>query len=316
MVQKSLLSEENWALILGGSSGMGLATAKKLAQNGMNLFIVHRDRRGSMKTIDAHFDEIRSLGVKLEAFNADALSAEGRQGILSAIADHIGSGKIKVLLHSIALGNLKLSAPAKKPAEGSVDTLSSLAQSLGLDRTQVESKLKDLFEAGHSEVASLLEKPAYDDTNLLNEEDVAQTVYNMGSSLLFWVQDIHKRGMFAADARVLGLTSEGNQIAWLGYAAVSAAKCALESMARTIAKEYAPHGIRCNILQPGITDTPALRLIPGSQAMKWGAIKRNPFGRMTTPEDVANVVYLMSRDEAAWINGALIRVDGGEAISG
>ncbi len=293
---------------------MGLATAKKLAQHGMNLFIVHRDRRGSMKTVDAHFDEIRSLGVKLEAFNADALSAEGRQGILSAIADHIGSGKIKVLLHSIALGNLKLSAPALK--ESKEDALSSLARDLTLDRSLLETKVKDLFDAGHSEIASLLEKPSYDDTNLLNEEDVAQTVYNMGTSMLFWVQDIHKRGMFAKDARVLGLTSEGNQIAWLGYAAVSAAKCALESMARTIAKEYAPHGIRCNILQPGITDTPALRLIPGSQAMKWGAIKRNPFGRMTTPEDVANVVYLMSRDEAAWINGALIRVDGGEAISG
>jgi NAD(P)-dependent dehydrogenase (short-subunit alcohol dehydrogenase family) len=314
MVQSTLLSEENWALILGGSSGMGLATAKKLAQHGMNLFIVHRDRRGSMKTVDAHFDEIRSLGVKLEAFNADALSAEGRQGILSAIADHIGSGKIKVLLHSIALGNLKLSAPALK--ESKEDALSSLARDLKLDRSLLETKVKDLFDAGHSEIASLLEKPSYDDTNLLNEEDVAQTVYNMGTSMLFWVQDIHKRGMFAKDARVLGLTSEGNQIAWLGYAAVSAAKCALESMARTIAKEYAPHGIRCNILQPGITDTPALRLIPGSQAMKWGAIKRNPFGRMTTPEDVANVVYLMSRDEAAWINGALIRVDGGEAISG
>ncbi len=314
MVQSNALSEENWALILGGSSGMGLATAKKLAQHGMNLFIVHRDRRGSMKTVDAHFDEIRSLGVKLEAFNADALSAEGRQGILSAIADHIGGGKIKVLLHSIALGNLKLSAPARK--EQKEDALSRLAHDLKLDRSLLETSVKDLFEAGHSEIASLLEKPSYDDTNLLNEEDVAQTVYNMGTSLLFWVQDVHKRGMFASDARVLGLTSEGNQIAWLGYAAVSAAKCALESMARTIAKEYAPHGIRCNILQPGITDTPALRLIPGSQAMKWGAIKRNPFGRMTTPEDVANVVYLMSRDEAAWINGALIRVDGGEAISG
>ncbi|MFY7928337.1 MAG: SDR family NAD(P)-dependent oxidoreductase, partial [Oligoflexus sp.] len=107
MVLNTLLSE-NWALILGGSSGMGLASAKKLAQHGMNLFIVHRDRRGSMKTIDAHFDEIRSHGVKLHAFNMDALSREGRQAILQSIADHLGQGKIKLLLHSIALGNLKL----------------------------------------------------------------------------------------------------------------------------------------------------------------------------------------------------------------
>jgi enoyl-[acyl-carrier protein] reductase I len=50
--------------------------------------------------------------------------------------------------------------------------------------------------------------------------------------------------------------------------------------------------------------------------MKEHAIARNPLGRMTTPEDVAGVVYLLSRDEAAFINGALIRVDGGESISG
>lgn len=272
-MQGNVLSN-NWALILGGSSGMGLATAKKLAQNGYNLFVVHRDRRGSMKTVDAAFDEIRAMGVKLEAYNMDALSNEGRQAILNNIADTLHDGKIRVLLHSIALGNLKLAAPKSDPSL------------------------------------------PYDDTNLLNEEDVSQTIYNMGTSLLFWVQDIHKRGMFAPDSRVFGLTSEGNQVAWLGYAAVSAAKCALESMARTIAKEFAPHGIRCNILQPGITDTPALRLIPGSESMKEHAIKRNPLGRMTTPEDVAGVVYLLSRDEASFINGALIRVDGGESISG
>ena len=122
--------------------------------------------------------------------------------------------------------------------------------------------------------------------------------------------------MFAADARVFGLTSEGNEIAWSNYAPVSAAKSALESVARSIAKEFAPYGIRCNVIQPGVTDTPALRLIPGSTKMKLQALKRNPFGRLTTPEDVASVVDLLSRDEAAWINGTIIRVDGGEHISG
>jgi len=315
MVLNTLLSE-NWALILGGSSGMGLASAKKLAQHGMNLFIVHRDRRGSMKTIDAHFDEIRSHGVKLHAFNMDALSREGRQAILQSIADHLGQGKIKLLLHSIALGNLKLAAPQGSSATTPISTLALLAQALGVEESQLTDKVKGLVESGQSQLEKLLPGLAYDDSQLLHEEDFAQTVHNMGTSLLFWVQDIFSRGMFAPDARVLGLTSEGNEVAWLGYAAVSAAKCALESISRTIAREFAPHGIRCNILQPGITDTPALRLIPGSGAMKAGAIERNPFHRLTTPEDVANVVYLMSRDEAAWINGALIRVDGGEAISG
>jgi enoyl-[acyl-carrier protein] reductase III len=49
--------------------------------------------------------------------------------------------------------------------------------------------------------------------------------------------------------------------------------------------------------------------------MKAGALLRNPLGRLTTPEDVANAVFLLSLDEADWINGALIRVDGGEHIA-
>jgi NAD(P)-dependent dehydrogenase (short-subunit alcohol dehydrogenase family) len=138
----------------------------------------------------------------------------------------------------------------------------------------------------------------------------------MGTSLLGWVQGIFDRELFAPDARVFGLTSEGNQIAWRGYAAVAAAKVALESLSRSIAVEYAPYGIRCNVIQAGITQTPALAAIPGNEHMKATARLRNPFHRLTTPRDVANAIYLLSLDEAAWINGAVIRVDGGEHISG
>jgi enoyl-[acyl-carrier protein] reductase I len=69
-------------------------------------------------------------------------------------------------------------------------------------------------------------------------------------------------------------------------------------------------------VQAGITATPALAAIPGNAQLKAGARLRNPFRRLTTPEDVANVIYLLSLDEAAWINGEVIRVDGGEHISG
>ena len=67
-----------------------------------------------------------------------------------------------------------------------------------------------------------------------------------------------------------------------------------------------------NVVQPGVTDTPSLRMIPGSETLLQHAALRNPFGRTTRPEEVADVIYLLCRDEAAWINGALIPVDGGE----
>ena len=70
------------------------------------------------------------------------------------------------------------------------------------------------------------------------------------------------------------------------------------------------------MIQAGITDTPALQAIPGSKQLKARARLRNPGRRLTEPRDVANVIYLLSLDEAAWINGDVIRVDGGEHISG
>lgn len=133
--------------------------------------------------------------------------------------------------------------------------------------------------------------------------------------MLTWTQKVSQLKLFADDARVLGLTSEGNTIAWRGYAAVSAAKVALESVSRSIAVEFASQGIRSNIIQAGVTDTKALQAIPGSARMKSVARLKNPFKRLTTPEDVADVVFLLSRDEAQWINGALIRADGGEQIA-
>jgi NAD(P)-dependent dehydrogenase (short-subunit alcohol dehydrogenase family) len=86
-------------------------------------------------------------------------------------------------------------------------------------------------------------------------------------------------------------------------------------MSRAIAVEFAPYGIRSNIIQAGVTDTPALQAIPGSQKMKQVARLKNPFGRLTTPEDVAKVVALLSTEEASWINGTLLHVDGGEHIA-
>lgn len=262
-----LFQEHQWALILGGSSGFGLASAKKLSQLGMSVCVVHRDRKGAMQRITEEFDEIRQYNRPFISMNLDALSDEGQTMVLNTLADHMKtSGRVRTILHSIAFGNLKPIVSNK-------------------------------------------------DETVIDDEDMSRTIYSMGTSLLTWTQKLFQRRLFAEDARVLGLTSEGNEIAWRGYAAVSAAKVALESISRSIATEFASFGIRSNVIQAGVTDTPALRAIPGSDRMKEVAQLRNPFKRLTKPEDVANVVAMLSMDEAAWINGAIIRADGGERIT-
>lgn len=303
-----------WALILGGSSGFGLATAKKLSSWGMNICIVHRDRKGAMARIEPEFEQIRKSGVKFEAFNCDALSKEGRAEVLEQIAAKMGDGKIRVLLHSIAFGTLKLAAP-QNPSKAQ-NPCASLAKKLGISEESLQASVNELFDEGHANFSAIASAAKYNNELFIDDEEMAQTIYAMGTSMLSWTQDVFKRGLFAPDSRVIGLTSEGNEKAWLGYAAVSAAKAALEAISRSIAKEFAPYGIRSNIVQPGVTDTPALRLIPGSPQLAANAIMKNPFGRLTQVEDVAKVIALLSTEEAGWINGSLIRVDGGERIAG
>jgi NAD(P)-dependent dehydrogenase (short-subunit alcohol dehydrogenase family) len=304
---------DSWALILGGSSGFGLATAQKLAENGMNLLIVHRDRRGAMRNIEPEFEKLRGLGPRLETWNTDAISPEKRDEVLEDIAGRLGTaGRVRVLLHSIAFGNLKLIAP-EKTAPRTAST--SLAERLGVDPEAVAGAADALLAEGEDGMHTLTHPPEYPD-RFLDEEDFARTILSMGTSLLGWTQGLFQRGLFADDARIFGLTSEGNEVAWKGYAAVSAAKVALEALSRSIATEFAPYGIRSNVIQAGVTETPALAAIPGSDQLKAQARLRNPCGRLTLPRDVANVIYLLSLPEAAWINGEVIRVDGGEHISG
>ena len=149
---------------------------------------------------------------------------------------------------------------------------------------------------------------------ILKNDDFQLTIEAMAISLYDWAQLILEHKLFAADTRIISFTSEGNSKAWKNYAAVAAAKAALEAITRNIALEFAPFGIRANCIQAGITDTFSFRMIPGSELLKEYSVKRNPFKRMTRPKDVADVVYLLCKDEAAWINGSIIPVNGGEHI--
>ena len=146
----------------------------------------------------------------------------------------------------------------------------------------------------------------------LSVEDIQLTTYAMSNSLLDWTRAILKANLFHADSRIIGLTSEGSHKYWESYAAVSLAKSSLETLAMYMAVDFAPYGIKTNIIQAGITETASLKMIPGNEKLIEANIKRNPFGRMTKPEDVAGVIYLLCTDESFWINGSIIHVDGGE----
>jgi len=112
------------------------------------------------------------------------------------------------------------------------------------------------------------------------------------------------------------MTSAGDHVVWKAYGAVSAAKAALESHIRQLAFELAPHGVTALAIKAGVTDTPALRKIPGNETLIESARARNPTGRLTTPEDVAACLVDLARPGTRWLTGSVLNVDGGEDVTG
>ncbi|MBI4430379.1 MAG: SDR family oxidoreductase [Candidatus Omnitrophica bacterium] len=156
----------------------------------------------------------------------------------------------------------------------------------------------------------IAENPA----DCVTKAQMDMTLDVMANSLVYWVQDLALRRLIGRGSRVFAMTSAGSQRVWKTYGAVSAAKAALESHIRQLALELAPLGVTCNAILAGVTDTPALRKIPGYEIMIKTAAERNPFKRLTTPEDIAKALVAFSNSSTEWMTANTIRIDGGETV--
>ncbi|MEE8349814.1 MAG: SDR family oxidoreductase [Acidobacteriota bacterium] len=150
----------------------------------------------------------------------------------------------------------------------------------------------------------------------ITQDQMKMTLDVMAHSLVYWVQSLVTRKLMGKDSRVFAMTSSGGHRVWHSYGPVSAAKAALESHIRQIALELAPLGITANAIQAGVTETPASTKIPGYQEMAAAALRNNPSGRMTVPDDVGKAIVAFSHPNTHWMTGNVIRVDGGEDITG
>lgn len=148
----------------------------------------------------------------------------------------------------------------------------------------------------------------------ITKPQMQMTLDVMAHSLVYWVQGIYSNDLLAERCRIFAMTSSGGHTAIPYYGAVSAAKAALESHIRQLAVELGVIKAGVNAIMAGVTDTPALRKIPGNKEMVKVARSKNPHKRLTTPEDVANVISILCREGGEWISGGVINADGGEDI--
>ena len=159
---------------------------------------------------------------------------------------------------------------------------------------------------------SLLPLAGDKDTKVLSQKQIEMTLDVMANSVVYWTQDLLSKELLGRGGRILGLTSAGSNRVLPMYGAVSAAKAAMESYMRQFALELAPMEITANSIRAGVTNTPALSKIPGNNIIMKNAYIRNPYHKLTTPEDIANVITLLIKPESKWINGTILGVDGGE----
>jgi 3-oxoacyl-[acyl-carrier protein] reductase len=113
-------------------------------------------------------------------------------------------------------------------------------------------------------------------------------------------------GVILCAASVVGLLGNFGQTNYV------ASKAGVIGMTRTWARELGKHGIRVNAVAPGFIATDMVRAMP--EKILQGMIARTPLGRMGTPEDVANAYVWLASDQASFIHGAVISVDGGVVL--
>ncbi len=148
----------------------------------------------------------------------------------------------------------------------------------------------------------------------ITKAQMEMTLDVMAHSLVYWTQDLVANELLVRKARIFGMTSSGGHTVIPAYGAVSAAKATLESHIRQLAYELGPMEVAVNSIMAGVTETPALKKIPGSEPMMQVAERKNPRSRLTTPDDIAKVISVLCMDGAEWISGGLIHADGGEDI--
>ncbi len=276
---------DGWALILGASSGFGEACAIELAKSGMDIFGVHLDRRGTLPHVEEIKSRIKALGRRAEFFNVNAADPE----------------KISLVLDDVQKTLQGEPSHPSHPSQGSQGSQPSQAH-----QTFVNVLI-------HSLAFGTL-KPFITPGEAITKPQMEMTLDVMANTLVYWSQAAVGRNLMSRGGRIFSMTSAGGARVWKTYGAVSAAKSALESHTRQLALELGPLGITVNAIRAGVTDTPALRKIPGHEEMIAMAKARNPQGRLTTTEDVAGAICLLSHPNAQWITGNVIGIDGGEFI--
>lgn len=237
--------KEKVAVITGGASGIGLATAKKLLSEGANVVLV--DWNEDVSRIAENLNE-RALGIRCDV-SSDA-------DVKKCVEDIIKKyGHINYLVANAGIGG-----GPNKAHEVSIDEWNKV---IGINQTGIF---------------------------LMNKYVIKNMLENGGGAI------VNTSSMY-------GLVGTTMSFAY------SASKGAINQMTRSLALTYARDNIRVNAIAPGYVDTPILAEVP--KDMKDAMANQLPIGRLGKDTEIANLICYLLSDEASFITGAIVPIDGG-----
>ena len=220
---------------------------------------------------------------------ARAFAERGAQVLLTDVADDLGAEAARSIgsaarYHRLDTGDRANWAQAVAAAEAAFGPVSILANSAGVFRT------------------APLEK--------LTEEDYQISIKINQIGPLLGIQSVLPGMKTLGGGAVVITSSLANTYPVQGAAAYCATKAAISNMVRVAARELGPYNVRVNSLAPGAIDqTTMFSGVP--EELRQGYRSRIPLGRFGTPEDIAQLVCFLASDEASWITGEEVFIDGG-----
>ncbi|MGN0501791.1 MAG: 3-oxoacyl-[acyl-carrier-protein] reductase [Ruminococcus sp.] len=240
------------AVVTGGSRGIGLAIATKLAQGGANIAILYvGDESEGIKAKE----ELLQYGTKVEQYFCDVSDFEASQKVVEKVIEEFGG-------------------------------IDFLINNAGITRDKL---ILNMEEKDFDAVIGV---------NLKGTFNMIKHTYKHFMKKRF--------GRIVSTSSIVGLN--GNA----GQANYSASKAGIIGLTKSVAKELAGRGVTANAVAPGYIGTDMTNVL--SDKVKDAMKAQIPAKRIGTPDDVANVVAFLCSDEAAYVTGEVIRVDGGLAM--